>query len=55
MRLETSDDYSFFFYSVLLSILRLVVANIDGLPGGLTGGVNEVKSWSLTELDGADV
>ena len=48
MRLETSDDSSFFFYSGALSILRLVVAKTDVLPGGFTGGVDEVKGGSVT-------
>ena len=55
MLLETSDDSSFFFQAGVLSILQLVVARTDGLPGGLTGGVNEVKGGSLTEFDAADV
>ena len=55
MRLETSDDSSFFFQAVLLSILCLVVARTDGFPGGLTGGVDEVKCGSLTEFDVSDV
>ena len=28
---------------------------MDGLPSGLIGGVDEVKSESLTEFDGDDV
>ena len=55
MGLEKSDDYSFLFQTGVLSILRLVVAKTDGLPGGLTGGIHEVKCGSLTEFDGADV
>ena len=43
MRLETSDDSCFFFQTGVLSILRLVVARTDGLPGDITGGVDEVK------------
>ena len=38
-----------------LSILRLVVARVDGLPGGLAGGVDEVKGGILTEFDIVDV
>ena len=48
MRLETSDDSSFFFQAEIISILHLFVASTDGLPGGLTGGVDEVKVRSLT-------
>ena len=55
MRLNISNDPSFFFQAGVLSILCLVVANTDGLPGGLTGGVDEVKGGSLTEFYGADV
>ena len=55
MRLETSDDFSFFFQTGVFSILCLVVARTDGFPGGLTGGVDEVKGGSLTEFDGDDV
>ena len=51
MRLETYDDSSFFFQAGVVSILSLVV----GLPGSLTGGVNEVKGGSLTEFNGADL
>ena len=40
MRLETSDDSSFFFQAGVLSILCLVVAGSDGLPGSFTGGVD---------------
>ena len=42
MRLETSNDFIFSFQAGVLSILRLVVTRTDGLPGGLTGGVDEV-------------
>ena len=28
---------------------------MDGLPGGLTGGVDEAKGGSVTESDGSDV
>ena len=55
MRLETSDDYSFFFQSGVLSILHLVVAKTYGLRGGFTGGVYEVKGGILTVFDWADV
>ena len=55
MRLETSDDSSFFFQAGVLSISFLVVTRKDGLPGGLTGGFNEVKGGSLTGFKGADV
>ena len=48
MRLETSDDSNFFFQAGVLSIFCLVVAKTDGLPGGLTGGVDEVKGGILT-------
>ena len=51
MRLETSDDYSFFFQSGVLSILHLVVAKTYGLRGGFTGGVYEVKGGILTVFD----
>ena len=54
MRLETSDDSSFFFQTGVLSIFCLVIASTDGFPGGLTSDVNEVKGVSLTEFDGAD-
>ena len=54
MRLETSDDSSFFFQAGLLSILCLVVARTDGLPGGFMGGINEVKGGILTRFYGAD-
>ena len=55
MRLEKSDDPTLFFQAGVLSILRLVISMTDGLPGGLAGGVNEVKGGSLTESDGSDV
>ena len=55
MRLETSNDSSFFFQAGVLSILQLVVSRTDGLPGGLTGGFNEVKGGNLTEFNGSDV
>ena len=55
MSLETSDDSSLFFQVEVLSILHLVVAKTYGLPGGLTGGINEVKGGSLNEFNGADV
>ena len=55
MRLETSNDFIFSFQSGVLSILRLVVTRTDGLPGGLTGGFNEVKGGNLTEFNGSDV
>ena len=40
MHLEIYHDSSFFFQAGVLSILHLVVAKTDGLPGGLTGGVD---------------
>ena len=55
MCFETSDDSSFFLQVGVLSILRLVFARTDGLSGGLTGGVDEVKGGNLTEFDRADV
>ena len=55
MRLETSNDFIFSFQAGVLSILRLVVTRTDGLPGGLTGGFNEVKGGNLTEFNGSDV
>ena len=54
MRLETSNYSSFLFQAGVLLILRLVVANTDSLSVGLTGGVDDVKSGSLTEFDEAD-
>ena len=54
-RLETSDDSRLFFQVGLLSMLCLVVTRTDGLPGGLTGGFNEVKGGNLTEFNGSDV
>ena len=38
-----------------MGIMRFVVVKTDGLPGGLTGGADEVKGVSLTEFNGADV
>ena len=55
MRLEKSDDSSFFFQAGVLSILCLVIARTDGLRGGLTGGVDEIKGGSLTDIYGDDV
>ena len=55
MHLETSDDSSFFLQAGVLSLLGLVVVRTDGLPGGLTGGIDEFKGGSLTEFDRADV
>ena len=55
MRLEKSDDSSFFFRDGVLSILIFFVVKTDGLPDGLTGGVDEVKYGSLTEFNEADV
>ena len=48
MRLETSYDSRLFFQAGVLSILSLVVTRTDGLSGGLTGVVDEVKGGSLT-------
>ena len=36
-------------------MLCLVVTRTDGLPSGLTGGVDEVKGTILTEFNGSDV
>ena len=47
MRLETSYDSRLFFQAGVLSILRLFVTRTDGLPGGLTGCVDEFKGGSL--------
>ena len=55
IRLDTSDDSSFFFQSWVLSILHLVVVRTDGLPGGFTGIADEVKGGSLSEFNGAGV
>ena len=55
MGLETSEYSSFFLQSGVLSILSFVVANTDGLSGGLTGDVDEVKGESLAEFDEADM
>ena len=55
MRLETSDDSSLVFQAGVLSILSLVVTKKDDFPGGLTGGVDEVKDGILLEFNGAYV
>ena len=55
MRLETSDDSSFFFQAGVLSIFHVVFAKTDALPGVLIGGIDEFKVGSLTEFDGYDV
>ena len=47
MCLETSYDSRLFFQAGALSILRLIVARTDGLPGGLTGCVDEFKGGRL--------
>ena len=54
MRLETSDDSTFFFQVGILSIFSLVVARTYGLPSGLIDGVDEFKGGSLTDFDGTD-
>ena len=48
MHLETSYDSILFFQAGVLSILRLIVTRMDGLPGGVSGGIDMVKGGSLT-------
>ena len=55
MRLETSDDSSFFYQAWVLSILSLVVASTGGLTSCLKGGVDDVKGVSLTKFEVTDV